>query len=81
MKGAAKSFKHGSTSASSKTKQLKEGREVGTECTVHSGGAQLLMSHRLASHVQSFFLKAEDFSLVFLSSSILAYRISPSQPY
>lgn len=51
------------------------------ECTVHIGGARLITIHQLASLVQLFLLKAEDFSLAFLSSSISTYRISRSQPY
>lgn len=51
------------------------------ECTVHIGGARLITIRQLASLVQLFLLKAEDFSLAFLSSSISTYRISRSQPY
>lgn len=51
------------------------------ECTVHTGGARLITTRLLASPVQSFLLKAVDFSLAFLSSSISTYRISQSQPY
>lgn len=51
------------------------------ECTVQIGGARLIKIRQLASPVQSFLLKAEDFSLAFLSSSISTYRISRSQPY
>lgn len=51
------------------------------ECTVHIGGARLITIRQLASLVQLFLLKAEDFSLVFLSSSTSTYRISRSQPY
>lgn len=51
------------------------------ECTVHIGGARLITIRQLASPVQSFLLKAEDFSLAFLSSSVSTYRISRSQPY
>lgn len=50
------------------------------ECTVHIGGARLITIRQLASLVQLFLLKAEDFSLVFLSSSTSTYRISRSQP-
>lgn len=51
------------------------------ECTVHIGGARLITIRQLASLVQLFLLKAEDFSLAFLSSSTSTYRISRSQPY
>lgn len=51
------------------------------ECTVRIGGACLITIRLLASPVQSFLLKAVDFSLAFLSSSISTYRISQSQPY
>lgn len=51
------------------------------ECTVQIGGAHLITIRQLASPVQSFLLKAGDFSLAFLSSSISTYRISRSQPY
>lgn len=51
------------------------------ECTVHIGGACLITIPLLASLVQSFLSKAEDFSLAFLSSSVSTYRISRSQPY
>lgn len=51
------------------------------ECTVHIGGARLITIRQLASLVQLFLLKAEDFSPVFLSSSTSTYRISRSQPY
>lgn len=36
------------------------------ECTVHIGGARLITIRQLASLVQLFLLKAEDFSLAFL---------------
>lgn len=51
------------------------------ECTVHIGGARLITIRQLASLVQLFLLKAEDFSLAFLFSSTSTYRISRSQPY
>ena len=40
------------------------------ECTVHIGGARLIMTRLLASPVQSFLLKAVDFALAFLFSSV-----------
>lgn len=44
-------------------------------------GRCLVGMHLLASPVLLFLLKAVDFSLVFLSSSISIYPISQSQPY
>ena len=51
------------------------------ECTVHTGGACFIITRLLASPVQSFLLKAMDFSLAFLFSSISIYWTSQSQPY
>ena len=49
------------------------------ECTVHIGGAGLIMICLPASPVQSFLWEAVDSSLEFLSSSILTYWISRPQ--
>ena len=46
------------------------------ECTVHIGSACLIRIRLLASPVQLFLLKAVDFSLAFLSSSISTFSIS-----
>lgn len=44
------------------------------QCTLHIGGTRLITIRLLASPLQLFLLKAVDFSLVFLSSSISTYQ-------
>ena len=83
MKGAAQSLELDPTSVSYKAKQLKKKekkRALLVDCTWHIGSVRLITIHQRVSPVQSFLLKAECFSLVFLPSSISTYWISPSQP-
>ena len=49
-------------------------------CVVHIGGAGLIMIRLLSSPEQRFLCKAVDFSLAFLSSSILTHQISQCRP-
>ena len=51
------------------------------ESTVHPGGASFSTTHLRVSPVQLFLLRAVDFSLAFLFSSVSMYRTSQTQPY
>ena len=51
------------------------------ESTVRTVGASFVTTRLLVSAVQSFLLKAVDFSLAFLFYSVSIYPNSQSQPY